>query len=415
MTIIDTLKRWAGEDRQVRDTALRRNVRVLGLATWVLLFLNVVHVGVFVSLRFDDPIRDAWARQIVLAHGGMAVVAVTMAVLARRVRDAAEPTRWHRGLPLVAAVLVIAWAIAVTVIDQAVTASVNPYVNAVIAMAIVYLFRPISALIVLTLAWAGLAGVLGWTVSDPAQLATSRMNAATATALAMLISVLSWRHFVRTELLQRALAESNRQLQAQRTELERLANKDALTGLLNRREFERQAALELARTRRLGSPLALIMLDLDHFKAVNDTHGHAVGDQVLTEAATRMSRTIRQTDRLARWGGEEFVLLSPDTGCESAHFLCEKLRRAVGDAPIPGMGSSVTVSMGAAVARGDGLPDWQELLKVADEALYQAKHEGRNRVVVRCLDTDPSSPTTDTYKQGGFGLVPQRGFEPPTY
>ncbi|MES7382065.1 diguanylate cyclase, partial [Cutibacterium acnes] len=174
----------------------------------------------------------------------------------------------------------IAWAIAVTVIDQAVTASVNAYVNAVIAMAIVYLFRPATALIVLTLAWAGLAGVLGWMVSDPAQLATSRMNAVTATALAMLISVLSWRHFVRTELLQRALAESNRQLQAQRAELERLANKDALTGLLNRREFERQAALELARARRLGSPLALFILDLDHFKAVNDTHGHAVGDQV---------------------------------------------------------------------------------------------------------------------------------------
>jgi hypothetical protein len=182
MTIIDTLKRWAGEDWQVRDTALRRNVRVLGLAAWVLLILNVAHVGVFVLLRFDDPIRDAWARQIALAHGGMAVVAVTIAVLARRVHGAAELTRWHRGLPLVAAVLIIAWAIAVTVIDQAVTASVNAYVNAVIAMAIVYLFRPATALIVLTLAWAGLAGVLGWMVSDPAQLATSRMNLKTAVA-----------------------------------------------------------------------------------------------------------------------------------------------------------------------------------------------------------------------------------------
>jgi diguanylate cyclase (GGDEF)-like protein len=391
MTIIDTLKRWAGEDWQVRDTALRRNVRVLGLAAWVLLILNVAHMGVFVLLRFDDPIRDAWARQIVLAHGGMAVVAVTIAVLARRVHGAAELTRWHRGLPLVAAVLIIAWAIAVTVIDQAVTASVNAYVNAVIAMAIVYLFPPATALIVLTLAWAGLAGVLGWMVSDPAQLATSRMNAATATALAMLISVLSWRHFVRTELLQRALAESNRQLQAQRAELERLANKDALTGLLNRREFERQAALELARARRLGSPLALFILDLDHFKAVNDTHGHAVGDQVLVEAATRMSRSIRQTDRLARWGGEEFVLLLPDTGCESAPLLAEKLRHAVGDAPMPGMGSSVTVSIGAVVARGDDLPDWPVLLRMADEALYQAKREGRNRAFVRCLNSDRSS------------------------
>ncbi len=263
----------------------------------------------------DDPIRDAWARQIVLAHGGMAVVAVTMAVLARRVHCAAELTGWHRGLPLVAAVLIIAWAIAVTVIDQAVTASVNAYVNAVIAMAIVHLFPPATALIVLTLAWAGLAGVLRVRASGCA-----RAGAGTA------------------------------------------AGKSA--GTVHARSGSFQGG---------------------------QRHARACGRRSGTGGGGCAHVALDPANRPARWGGEEFVLLLPDTGCESAPLLAEKLRHAVGDAPMPGMGSSVTVSIGAVVARGDALPDWPVLPRMADEALYQAKREGRNRAFVRCLKSDRSS------------------------
>ena len=165
-------------------------------------------------------------------------------------------------------------------------------------------------------------------------------------------------------------------------DLETLAAVDWLTGLYNRRHFETLAQAELARSQRYMRPLTVMMMDLDHFKDVNDTYGHATGDRVLQALATVCLATKRDADVIARIGGEEFALLLPETTDTAAAQFAERLRQQIRDcAPVvEGEKLPITVSIGiaGATATTSGV---QPLLNNADQALYQAKHTGRNRVV----------------------------------
>jgi len=160
-----------------------------------------------------------------------------------------------------------------------------------------------------------------------------------------------------------------------------LARSDALTGLANRRAFDEALDREVARAERSGAPLALLALDLDRFKAVNDRYGHAAGDAALVAAAARARAALREGDLLARVGGEELAALLPGAGLEAALEVGERVRAAVASAPIEGPGASfrVTVSVGVAVlAAGES---GVALRARADDRLYAAKRGGRDRVV----------------------------------
>lgn len=176
-----------------------------------------------------------------------------------------------------------------------------------------------------------------------------------------------------------------RKIEEQRAELTRLATVDELTGLYNRRFFLKRLGDEIDRAVRYGSPLSLLMLDVDHFKRVNDTYGHVVGDAVLASLAGVIRSTFRRTDVAARYGGEEFCALLPQTDRTGAEQVAERLRQAFTVQPIELQGGArltVTCSIGVAVLGSDGV-DGQALLKVTDARLYRAKAAGRNRVCSR--------------------------------
>ncbi len=163
-------------------------------------------------------------------------------------------------------------------------------------------------------------------------------------------------------------------------QLRELATKDALTGLCNRRHFFDLAEADIARTERYGRPLSLALIDLDHFKAVNDTHGHETGDDVLRLFAQTCSNELRQTDVLARYGGEEFVIMMPETECAAGFYVIERVRRAVERlryATATGE-YSFTISAGL-VERAPG-ETLASMLRRADDQMYAAKGAGRNRL-----------------------------------
>ena len=171
--------------------------------------------------------------------------------------------------------------------------------------------------------------------------------------------------------------QANQSLRAANEELQRLATTDALTGVWNRRHFEQVVAAEIQRAWRYGESLSLLLFDIDHFKAINDTHGHLVGDQVLIGLSHRVRDHLRGVDILARWGGEEFVVMLPHCDGTLAQHLAEKLRALIAAEPFLGVGQ-VTSSFGVAEFRPPESADaW---LDRADDALYQAKAAGRNRV-----------------------------------
>jgi two-component system cell cycle response regulator len=163
-----------------------------------------------------------------------------------------------------------------------------------------------------------------------------------------------------------------------------LAVLDELTGLRNRRYLDRHLASLVDQAREQQRPLSVLMLDIDHFKAINDTYGHLAGDQVLREFARRVAETVRGVDLACRMGGEEFVVVMPGTDGAVALKVAERLRKVIADVPfaVPDRGQTiaVTVSVGMAMMAPEADTP-QTLLKRADEALYRAKRDGRNRVV----------------------------------
>jgi diguanylate cyclase (GGDEF)-like protein len=165
------------------------------------------------------------------------------------------------------------------------------------------------------------------------------------------------------------------------SDLEDLAYRDELTELPNRRGSQRQIDVLISRARRHGQQLALLLIDADRFKAVNDAHGHAVGDVVLRELAARLRERVRREDVVGRWGGEEFVVALPETTPDGAAAVAESLRAGVSSAAIvaDGLALDVTVSIGVAAWTGQEL---DTLVDHADQALYAAKAAGRDRVVL---------------------------------
>jgi diguanylate cyclase (GGDEF)-like protein len=180
----------------------------------------------------------------------------------------------------------------------------------------------------------------------------------------------------RITTLERSLREATRESQ-------RLAMTDALTGALNRRYLMTGLPREIEHSRRHGRSLALLICDLDHFKRINDQFGHKAGDQVLEDFRARCSRTMRASDWIARTGGEEFVIVLPETDLEGAAVVAESVRKTVCAQPVATVGGAVpvTVSIGySALCNASDLSRWngEDLLRAADKQLYLAKHAGRN-------------------------------------
>ena len=204
---------------------------------------------------------------------------------------------------------------------------------------------------------------------------------------------------------------SNAELRRALERMERLAYTDRLTGAWNRRHLDDAVVVEMSRTERHGHPVSMLLLDIDHFKALNDQYGHSVGDGVLIELVRCLRGGLRRADTVTRWGGEEFIVLAPDTPLTEAEQFAHKLGTRVAAATLSeALSEPVTISIGVAELQpGEGFEAW---LQRADRALYRAKQAGRNRCVADPLTafgdcpTRPSPPSLvklmwrDTYNSG---------------
>ncbi|MBI2309251.1 MAG: GGDEF domain-containing protein [Rhodocyclales bacterium] len=181
-------------------------------------------------------------------------------------------------------------------------------------------------------------------------------------------------------LLALALGSQFRSLKAERALAQRLAARDPLTDLYNRRSFLEQARPLWSAARRHARELSLIMVDIDRFKSINDTHGHAAGDDAIVAVAQALNASVRAEDIVARWGGEEFLVLLPDTPLDAAVALAERLRRTIEDTRLPMADGELRFTVSLGVANSEGKESLDRLITAADHFLYQSKHRGRNQV-----------------------------------
>ncbi len=243
------------------------------------------------------------------------------------------------------------------------------------------------AAIALGLGYAGLAFATG-SFSPSVALPADVLRIANAANGGFLILVLSLLSFVTTS----AALQAEDGLRDAVVRLDEVARTDELTGLMNRRSMEDELRRESARCDRTGRAFAIALADLDGFKGINDAYGHQAGDRVLAAAAACMLSTVRLNDQVARWGGEEFLILLPETEDREAVEVASRLCRAVRGMRLEHEGHpiGVTVTLGVAVRR-DG--DWSVTLREADRALYRAKTSGRDRVLSAAARSEAPIPT----------------------
>jgi diguanylate cyclase (GGDEF)-like protein len=188
----------------------------------------------------------------------------------------------------------------------------------------------------------------------------------------------------RQQYLLNTLARQNQELDSLNKEFREMAIRDGLTGLFNHRYAAERLDEEFDRAMRFGRELSVLFMDLDHFKFFNDTHGHQAGDEVLKILAALMTQGVRESDTLARWGGEEFIVIAPETGEEDACVMAEKIRNLVAEHSFPNAEQQplgfVSLSIGVA-ARSAETENAEGLLRLADEAVYNAKDRGRNKTI----------------------------------
>ncbi len=188
---------------------------------------------------------------------------------------------------------------------------------------------------------------------------------------------------LRTKSLQDELRMKNKQLEELLYKVEYMAITDALTGLYNRRRFHDVLGKEFERSKRYATTVSVIMLDIDHFKKINDTFGHQAGDAVLKVIAELLLKSIREVDTAARYGGEEFVVVLPSTEKKDACVVAERMRQKVEAYRFADLnGSSVTVSIGVSGMPDEDILTEEKLIRCADYALYRAKEAGRNRIEI---------------------------------
>ncbi len=187
---------------------------------------------------------------------------------------------------------------------------------------------------------------------------------------------------LRLKFLQDQLKERNNQLESLNEKLQQMSITDSLTGIYNRRYFYQRLSVEFARAQRYQLPLTCIMMDLDHFKSINDNYGHPFGDLVLQGTSVILKDSVRKIDLLARYGGEEMIMVLPETTVEGGFTVAERIRKSLSEKEFSDDNSivHVTASFGTSTFPYQGVDSYEEMIKLADKALYNAKESGRNQV-----------------------------------
>ncbi|MEO8543097.1 MAG: GGDEF domain-containing protein [Burkholderiaceae bacterium] len=381
-------------DPQIAEDAVLGNIRRLRWLLPLFLALVLLLLAVFAFKPIGTTAQSVtWWQAVMNVYRVAIVWIILMGLAVWRMSSRTHADTGVRVLQFMAPLAFLIFTAVLSILDQWVSPNISPYILGCISVSLLFLLPPATAVGALLCAYVLFFVGLGFTQPDQTQLLSNRANGFGATLLALVISLGMWNRNTRYNLLQRELTVRNQALEKQQAELVWLATRDALTGLFNRGEFMRLAEKELMRTQRHGGNTCIFVIDLDYFKAINDRHGHPAGDKVLVHVANKLGDGIRNTDMVARIGGEEFVVLLPQTDIDAAVALAQKLRRQLRESPAQvssDLQVPFTASFGVACMPGGHKGSVAALYAAADNALYDAKRAGRDRVA----RTEPDATLT---------------------
>ncbi|MFH1138844.1 MAG: GGDEF domain-containing protein [Pseudomonadota bacterium] len=372
-------------DVSIRDEIALINIRRAYYAALTAAPIHLAHVILF-GLSQPTPTENAvkWRLGVIISHCVALLIMSLAGVLAFFLRKKAEAGFLTRAAPVAVSCVYLLLGTVLTILDQWATTGITAFLTCTLGVGLVFFIRPFLSMIIFPSIYLFFFQALQWTQFNPDTLLSERVQGLSAVGIAIFLSLMMWRNISRDISHQKLIEAKNSELAEKNRRLAFLADYDPLTGLFNRRRFQAAVEAEIARMKRSSREACLVLVDLDNFKRVNDRHGHPVGDKLLEEISKTFRENIRETDVIARLGGEEFIVLLPETSLEQGGVVAEKLRRVIAARPFAIDGREITATGSFGVARLTGSSGSSDAFSrgygKADAALYRAKQEGRNRV-----------------------------------
>lgn len=350
--------------------------------------LHVIYFLFFVTASSVE--QRIWRTGIIVAHTSLTIIfTVTLFTISfLKKRNISIQTK--QIIQYLCIFLIMLLGSGIVALDQLVTTNITPFLVICTIIALVFLLKPFISASIYLISYLFFYFSMGFTQYDKLVLASNRVNGITAVAISIALSNILWQYFAKDFLQRKLIKQQNIELTLQKKELEEINTKltlmaayDSLTGLLNRREFEKLVNKDLSELNEHENNACIIIIDIDHFKNVNDKYGHPVGDELLKEFSLILKGELREQDIVARWGGEEFIIMLKNISSQDGMIIVENIRKAIENNKflIAENEIKITASFGIAELFYLNSDSLNRAYQKADNALYKAKDNGRNQCV----------------------------------
>ena len=380
----DRLFRALSVNNSVMDDIILINIRRIFYVAIMAIPVHLAHIVIFSMNASGDENEIKWRTGIIFSHTALLFLMGMLGCLCSFLRKKESADLYMRLVQNFTVVMILTFGVIVVAVDQLVTVNITPFLVACTIVGAILLVRPLFAVLAYSGAFAAFYFTIGLTQTDEAVLLSNKLNGLTAIGIGICLSIVLWTTNVSNILQKRFIADQQEELTRKNRELEYLVFHDPMTHLYNRRRFEELLRNEIAIIRRYPHDSCIIILDIDNFKRVNDNYGHPAGDMVIRQIAAVLKENVRETDVVSRWGGEEFLILLPNTSLADGRLTAEKLKKIIGNMEFSIKEKTVyiTASFGVTGLRGDRKDSLEMAYKDADNALYLAKERGKNRVEI---------------------------------
>ncbi len=360
------------------------NTRRIYYLSMIAIPLRIINIFLFtINKSYDTLTLKAWSKGIIASHLVLLVFMIGFLLVTHRLKNRIQPNKTMFLLQYIVVVVIMASGIAIVTFDQLVTTNITPVLLISIITGTIFLIRPITSFILFATSYMTYYYLIALTITNQQILLSNRVNGITAIGIGFLLSLFLW-HYNYINITQK------RCIEMQQKKLEQMAYYDSLTDLPNRRLYEKLIKQEISLMQRYGHETVLIILDIDNFKKINDTYGHPVGDDILRQLADLLKSNVRDSDTVFRFGGEEFIILMPQTSLEGGYAFADRLRKLIMDKTfsIGPITVQITSSFGITSMDDTNSQNLEGYYHLADRALYLAKQRGKNRVEIVCGKAD---------------------------
>lgn len=375
-SVKEKIKNILNVDKSVVDECTLINLRRVYALALIAIPLRIISILQFVFTgSYDTQISKMWRRGIIALHLVLLVFMIGFLLAGHILKKRKEPSRPMVILQYIAVIVILTSGIAFAAFDQVITTNITPFVLSCIVSGAVFLIRPQISLMIYLITYGAYYITLDFFIVNQQVLLSNRVNGITAVGIGFLVSLIIW-HYNYVNIIQR------RHIESQQKQLMEMAYYDSLTGLPNRRFFHKAIEKEYSSIKYNGHESVIIILDIDNFKNINDTYGHLVGDKVLEQISGILKENTRKTDIISRFGGEEFIILMPDTSLDEGSEFAERLRKIIMKKifTVGSFNLRLTASFGVSLLNNLDNENFEHCYSLADRALYLAKRKGKNKV-----------------------------------